>query len=41
MLMPLESVLDLGSIAEIMSTIWCWDMLSSLRVGGGVAGVGI
>ena len=34
-LIPLASVLDLESMAEIISTIWCWEILSSLRLGGG------
>ena len=37
MLIPLASVLDLASISEMMSTIWCCEMCSNLReVGGGV-----
>ena len=40
-LMPLASVLDFESIAEIISTISCWDIGSSLRLGVGEGGVGM
>ena len=40
-LMPLASVLDLESIAEIISTICCWEIESSLRLGGGEDGIGM
>ena len=34
MFIPLASKLDLGSIADMISTTWCWDILSHLMGGG-------
>ena len=37
MFIPLASKLDLGSMADMISTTWCWDIrvLSNLMGGGG------